>query len=124
MIRFVVGGAIDRQKVAEEIKKAGGGRVEVKVMGDVEAVLALKNGEADYYLGACATGGGGALAMAMALLGAGNCATVSMAGRPPKEEEVANAVKHGKVAFGFTNDHIDRAVPMIVNAILKEKGEV
>jgi len=78
VIRFVVGGAIDRQKVAEAIKKAGGDRVEVKVMGDVEAVLALKNGEADYYLGACATGGGGALAMAMALLGAGNCATVSI----------------------------------------------
>lgn len=123
MIEIAVGGAIDRQKVADAIKKAGGDKTEVKVMADVEAAMAVKNGQADYYLGACATGGGGALAMAMALLGAQKCATVSMPGRPPKEEEVIKAVEQGKVAFGFTNDHIDRAVPMILNAIFKKEGE-
>ncbi|TZE80971.1 DUF2620 family protein [Calorimonas adulescens] len=123
MIKIAVGGAIDRQKVAEAIKKAGGDRVEAKVMADIEAAMAVKNGQAEYYFGACATGGGGALAMAMALLGAQKCATVSMPGRPPKEEEVVKVVEQGKVAFGFTNDHIDRAVPMILSAIFKKKGE-
>ena len=42
--------------------------------------MAIKTGAADFYLGACNTGGGGALAMAIALLGMGQCATVSMPG--------------------------------------------
>lgn len=122
MIKIAVGGAIDRQKVAEAIKKTGGDKVEVTTMADIEAAMAVKNGRADYYFGACATGGGGALAMAMALLGAQKCATISMPGKPPKEEEVIKAVENGKIAFGFTNDHIDKAVPMILNAILRKRG--
>ena len=124
MIRIVVGGAIDKQKVAEVIKKVGGERVEVKIMQDVEAAMAVKTSKADYYFGACATGGGGVLAMAIALIGAAKCVTVSMPGRPPKEEVVVKAVKQGKIAFGFTNDHIERAVPMILSTILKLNEEV
>lgn len=123
MIRIAVGGAIDRGSVVGAVKKVGGDGVEVKEMSDIEAAIAVKKGQADYYLGACATGGGGALAMAMVLLGAQKCATVSMPGRPPQEEAVIKAVGQGKVAFGFTNDHIDKAVPMILHAIQNEKGE-
>lgn len=122
MKRIVVGGAIDKQKLAEEIKKVGGDMVQVQVMSDIEAAMSVKSGSADYYLGACMTGGGGALAMAMAFLGAHKCATVSMPGNPPKEEAVRKAFEQGKVAFGFTNDHIEKAVPMILNLIL-EKGD-
>jgi hypothetical protein len=117
MIRFVVGGAVDKQKVAQMIKEIGGDKVSVEIKSDIEAVMAVKNGEADYYVGACATGGGGALAMAMAILTAQKCATISMPGRPPKEADVKKAVADGKVAFGFTNDHIEKAVPYIVKAI-------
>ena len=123
MLRIAVGGAIDKPKVAEVIKKIGCERVEVKIMSDIDAAMAIKNDKADYYFGACATGGGGALAMAMALIGATKCATVSMPGKPPKEQDVIKALKDGKVAFGFTNDHIEKAVPMIMNTILNEKGE-
>jgi hypothetical protein len=123
MIRIAVGGAIDRGSVVSAVKKVGGDGVEVKEMSDIEAAMAVKKGQADYYLGACATGGGGALAMAMVLLGAQKCATVSMPGRPPQEEAVIKAIGQGKVAFGFTNDHIDKAVPMILHAIQNEKGE-
>lgn len=118
MIRIAVGGAIDKQKLASEIKRIGGDMVQVQIMTDIEASLAVKNGAADYYLGACTTGGGGALAMAMALLGAQRCVTVSMPGNPPKEDNVKKAFEQGKVAFGFTNDHIEKAVPMILNLIL------
>lgn len=123
MTRIAVGGAIDKAKIAEIIRKIGGEAADVKIMSDIEAAMAVKNGNADYYIGACATGGGGALALAMALIGAAKCATVSMPGKPPKEEDVRKAVKEGKVAFGFTNDHIEKAVPMIVNAILNDKEE-
>ena len=122
MVRIAVGGAIDKPKVAEAIKRIGGERVQVEIMSDIEAAMAVKNGRADYYIGACATGGGGALAMAMALIGATKCATLSMPGRPPKEQDVVKAFKEGKVAFGFTNDHIEKAIPMIMNAILNVKG--
>lgn len=120
-VKIVVGGAIDKQKVADEVIRLGGDRVEVRVMSDIEAALAVKNGTAQYYFGACATGGGGALAMAMALLGPGRCVTVSMPGSPPKEEIVQKAVAEGKVAFGFTNDHIQRAVPMILPLLLDKE---
>lgn len=123
MIRIAVGGAIDKAKIAEIIRKIGGEAVDVKIMSDIEAAMAVKNGNADYYIGACATGGGGALALAMALIGAAKCATVSMPGKPPQSENVRKAVKEGKIAFGFTNDHIEKAVPMIVNAILNNKEE-
>ncbi|HHY70721.1 MAG TPA: DUF2620 family protein [Thermoanaerobacterales bacterium] len=123
MLKIAVGGAIDKPRVADAIKKIGGEQIEVKIMSDIEAAMAVKNGKADYYIGACATGGGGALAMAMALIGAAKCATVSMPGKPPKEQDVLKALKNGKVAFGFTNDHIEKAVPMIMNAILNDKGE-
>ena len=123
MLKIAVGGAIDKPRVADAIKKIGGEQIEVKIMSDIEAAMAVKNGKADYYIGACATGGGGALAMAMALIGAAKCATVSMPGKPPREQDVLRALKNGKVAFGFTNDHIEKAVPMIMNAILNDKGE-
>ena len=123
MLKIAVGGAIDKPRVADAIKKIGGEQIEVKIMSDIKAAMAVKNGKADYYIGACATGGGGALAMAMALIGAAKCATVSMPGKPPKEQDVLKALKNGKVAFGFTNDHIEKAVPMIMNAILNDKGE-
>jgi Protein of unknown function DUF2620. len=122
MKRIAVGGAIDKQKLASEIINIGGDMVQVQIMTDIEAAMAVKNGNADYYLGACTTGGGGALAMAMALLGAHKCVTVSMPGSPPKEDDVRKAFEQGKIAFGFTNDHIEKAVPMILNLILK-KGD-
>jgi len=122
MKKIAVGGAIDKKKVAEEIRKYGGDKVQVSIMSDIEAAMAVKNGSADYYLGACATGGGGALAMAIAFLGANKCATISMPGNPPKHEAIKSAFEQGKVAFGFTNDHIEKAVPMIMQLILNEGG--
>lgn len=117
-MKIVVGGAVEKQAVADLIKEIGGDKVEVVVMSDVQAAMAIKTKTADYYFGACHTGGGGALSMAIALLTKSLCATVSMPGRPPKEEEVKKEVADGKVAFGFTADHISTAVPMILNEIL------
>ncbi|MDF2674877.1 MAG: hypothetical protein K0R09_3145 [Clostridiales bacterium] len=121
MIKIVVGGAIEKKKVAESITMCGGDRVEVKIMSDIEAAMQVKTGKANYYFGACATGGGGALAMAITLLGASKCSTVSMPGNPPEESHVDEMVKQGKVAFGFTSDHIEKAVPFILNSIFKKE---
>lgn len=117
MIRIKVGGLAAReiQSLATEIGK---GRVDVQVVTDIAGVREVAQGRADYYFGACATGGGGALSMAIAVLGYSRCFTASTAGSPPKEEDIEKAVWEGKIAFGFATDHIALAVPLIMKAIL------
>lgn len=117
-MKIVVGGAVEKQAVADLIQKIAGDKVTISIMSDVQAAMAIKTNAADYYFGACHTGGGGALSMAIALLTKAKCATISMPGRPPKEEDVIREVKEGKVAFGFTADHINEAVPMILKHII------
>jgi hypothetical protein len=117
MKKIVVGGAVDKQRIAKEVEKLAGDAFQVAVMGDIEAAMAVKTGDADYYLGACNTGGGGALAMAIAILGMGKCATISMPGRPPVEENVKKSISEGKVAFGFTTEHIDQSLKLLLPLI-------
>ncbi len=122
MIKIVVGGQINKQELAECIKKVGQDKVEVQIKGDLDAAMDIKNGIVDYYLGACNTGGGGALAMAIALAGSDRCATVSMPGKIFPEEVIIDEVQKGKVAFGFTAQHIDEVVPILIQAILEKGG--
>lgn len=117
-MKIVVGGQIDKQRVHDAIKKVVGDRATVEIKDDINAAMAIKTGQADYYFGACKTGGGGALAMAIALLGMSLCATVSMPGKMLTEAEIAAQVHAGKKAFGFTDQHIEAVVPII----LKELG--
>ena len=118
MKRIVVGGQIDKQKVADIIKNVAGDKVTIEIKSDIEAAMAIKTGTADFYLGACNTGGGGALAMAIALLGMGQCATVSMPGNIKSEEDIKKEVEAGKKAFGFTAQHAEEVIPMILKYIL------
>lgn len=118
MLRIVVGGQISKVEIARLIESIGGDRVSVTVKSDIEAALAIKMNEADYYFGACSTGGGGALAMAIALLGYNLCATVSMPGKIKRDEEIIREVENGKKAFGFTPQHAEQVIPVIMNKIL------
>ncbi len=115
-MKIVIGGQVEKKEI-EKLIKGLDPSIETVVNSDLEAAMAIKTGQADYYVGACHTGGGGALAMAIAMIGRNQCETVSMPGKKPKEENVIEAVKAGKKAFGFTGDHVDVAVPMILNAI-------
>jgi ABC-type amino acid transport substrate-binding protein len=118
-MKIVIGGQVEKKENEALVKQYGGDAVEVIVKNDLEAAMALKTGQADYYLGACYTGGGGALAMAIALVGKPNCATISMPGQPPTQEKVDQAVAQGAKAFGFTGDHKDKAVELIMRALTK-----
>ncbi|WP_032122555.1 DUF2620 domain-containing protein [Clostridium amazonitimonense] len=118
MIRIVIGGQIDKDRVAEITKNIAGDKATVEIKSDIEAAMAIKTGQADYYLGACNTGGGGALAMAIALLGMGLCATVSMPGNIRSEEAIIKEIEAGKKAFGFTPQHADVVLPIILKKIL------
>lgn len=118
MKRIVIGGQIDKQRVADITAKIAGDKVKIEVKSDIEAAMAIKTGTADIYLGACNTGGGGALAMAIALLGMDQCATVSMPGNIKSEEEIKVEVESGKKAYGFTAQHAEQVIPMILKYIL------
>jgi len=121
MIRVNVGG-MSAKEVANLILEHGQGQFQVKIGSDIEGAKGVAAGEADYYFGACATGGGGALSMAIAILGYQKCFTASMPGKQPKQEDINKAVKEGKKAFGFTQDHIKTVVPMIIKAILLKQS--
>jgi hypothetical protein len=117
-VRIVVGGQIDKQKIADLIEAVGNGKAEVRTMSDIDAAMAIKNGDADYYFGSCQTGGGGALAMAIALLGMSNCAVLSMPGTIKSDAEILYEVSAGKKAFGFTAQHIETIVPSLMKHLL------
>lgn len=55
MLRIVVGGQIDKQRVADIIKKIGGEDITLTIKSDIEAAMAIKTNQADYYFGACNT---------------------------------------------------------------------
>ena len=119
MIKIVVGGQIDKQKVADLVKQLGQDKVSVDVKNDLEAAMAMKAGQYDYYVGACNTGGGGALAMAIALLGMDVCSTISMPGSIKEDSFIISEVQKGKKAFGFTAQHAEAVLPVLMAEILK-----
>lgn len=121
-MRIVVGGQIDKEEIAAIVKKQLGEQAEVTVKGDLDATMGMKSGAYDYYVGACNTGGGGALAMALALLGKNKCATVSMPGQIKSDDEIIAEVKNGKVAFGFTAQHKEAVLPVLLDAFVKHEG--
>lgn len=122
MLRVVVGGQISKSEIAEMTKNILKDAAEVEIKGDLEAAMAIKDGKFDYYIGACNTGGGGALAMAMAMLGVDKCATISMPGNIMPDSEIVKNVKEGKKAFGFTAQHMDTVLPVLLSTILEEMG--
>jgi hypothetical protein len=123
VIRIVVSGMC-ASEICRLAADLGGSQVQVRETIDIAGATEVAQGRADYYFGACATGAGGALALAIAILGYDSCFLASMVGRPPDQAEIGQAVTAGKRAFGFTVDHIDSAVPMLLTAILARQQEL
>ncbi|MBL1227942.1 DUF2620 domain-containing protein [Enterococcus sp. BWB1-3] len=119
MKKIVVGGQIDKAEVQTLVEKYAAGKFTSEVKSDLDAAMAIKSGQADFYLGACNTGGGGALAMALALLGRENCETVSMPGKIMDEEDIRQSIRNGKKAFGFTAQHKEIVVPILMDELIK-----
>lgn len=118
-VRFVVCG-MGKEEIARAIRDRGGSSVEARATSDFEAAAAIKSGSADYYIGACQSGAGGALAVAIAILGFGNVVRLSGVGSAGVDRSlVASAVSSGKRAFGIAHSHVASGVPLIVAAILE-----
>ena len=106
-MKIVVGGALNKKENAELIEKYGNGQVEVVIMQDIQAALALKNGQADYYFGSCQPGAGGALGMAIA-----------MVGKVLDDDEILKSIENGKKAFGFVPEAAASVIPVIMRGIM------
>jgi len=123
MIKIVVGGQINKDDVCKFIKDyLVNEELDIVIKGDLDAVNLVKKGSYKYYVGACNTGGGGALAMAMALLGRNKCQTISMPGKIASAEEIRQAVLDGKIAFGFTAQHYQEVLPILLDAIKEREN--
>ncbi|HHX67651.1 MAG: DUF2620 domain-containing protein [Miniphocaeibacter sp.] len=121
-MKIVVGGQFDKNEIANDILKISNNSIQVDIKNDLDAAMAVKNGEYDYYIGACNTGGGGALAMAIALVGADYCSTLSMPGNIKDDDFIKKEVREGKKAFGFTAQHRENILPTLIKEIMDYKG--
>lgn len=119
MFNIAIGGQINKNEIKEYLDKFGKGKFSADIFTDTDAAMKVKSGSYDYYLGACQSGAGGALAMAYALLGRDKCATIASAVIQPSEEQVTQLLGKGIKAFGFTNDRAESAVKAIIAALLK-----
>ena len=117
MIKIAIGGQLSKSEIKEAIEKSGREDVTAEIFTDMNAAKKVKSGEFDYYIGACQSGAGGALGMAYGILGRDKCVTIGMAGRPPKENKVQEAIDKGAKAFGFTSDQVDPAVPLLMKLL-------
>jgi hypothetical protein len=108
-----------KEQIARLVRENGAGAATAEVKSDFEAAAAIQQGTADYYIGACQSGAGGALAVATAILGPAKVARLSGVGTAGVSlAAVQEALDSGKRAFGVAHAHIDAAVPVIMEAIL------
>jgi hypothetical protein len=120
----IVCSGMQSKKAAEIAKKAGGDQVEVTVLPDIQAANGVKNGNYDYYIGTCQTGGGGSLAMAIAILGMPKTKILGTPGRVPSAEQITQNVEQGYQAFGLPYDQIDQVIPNLVKSLIIRKHKL
>lgn len=114
-MRSVIGGQLGKEEIRASVESSGVGDLSVEIKDDISAAMDVKQGKADYYLGACLTGGGGALAMAIAILGYDACKTLDSA----DAQAVSSALDAGARAFGFTPQLTSQVVPVIMAELAK-----
>ena len=66
-MKIVIGGQMGKEEIKELAEGIVGDKGLVVIEDDIAAAMEIKQGTAELYLGACMTGGGGALAMAIAM---------------------------------------------------------
>ena len=121
MVKIVVGGQLAKEAIATQAKQCGGEQVQITVKDDLQGAMDIASGAADFYLGACQTGGGGSLGMAIAMCGYGRCVTVASPGKLMSEKDMIAAVQSGKKCFGMVVEAIPNVVPVLIDAMIAAK---
>ncbi|MCK6261921.1 MULTISPECIES: DUF2620 domain-containing protein [Vibrio] len=111
---------LQREQIRDQIEASAPDTFECHILTDMDAAMKVKAGDMDYFVGCCNTGAGGALAMAIAIIGFNQSCTIAKPAIKAKEDEVAQFIEKGYVAFGLSVEHIEHAVPMLTR-LLAEK---
>jgi hypothetical protein len=106
---------IGRDEIVRMLESAPG--VQPVPTSDIDAATRVQAGELDYVVGVCESGGGAALAIPIAILGADRCRNLSKLGRPAPRAELVAALEAGVVSFGLARDHIPALVPELIDAL-------
>lgn len=122
MMKIVIGGQLAKEELLKAVQETCKDTAEVWAASDSQAATEVKAGKADYYIGCCHTGGGGSLAMAIALCGYNSCCTISSTGKVMSEQEIAEAVKSGKKCFGLVPESINNLIPILVKEMISFKA--
>ncbi|TFZ49122.1 DUF2620 domain-containing protein [Serratia proteamaculans] len=105
---------LQREQIKQVIESTAPGKFECFIQNDMEAAGKVKSGELDYFIGACNTGAGAALSIAIAIIGYNRCCTIAKPGIQAKEEQIVKWISEGKVAFGLSVEHVEHAVPLLI----------
>jgi hypothetical protein len=116
MIRIVITG-MGKERMAELVKATGEDTFETSITSDFEAALAIQQGNADYYIGACQSGSGAALGVAHAILGSSEVFRLANVPRDEEETAIRQALDDGKRAFGLSRAQLENVVPVLARAI-------
>lgn len=76
--------------------------------------MKVKSGQLDYYIGACNTGAGAALSIAIAVIGYNKVAPLPNRALKRRRTYRQND-RRRKVAFGLSVEHVEHAIPMLIN---------
>ncbi|MFN3924754.1 MAG: DUF2620 family protein [Pseudarthrobacter sp.] len=101
-------------QAARLLKAAVAAGDEVVETTDMEGVQEVLAGQADHFIGICATGTGGALAMAQVFAGQERCLTVTAA-TPPAA--IASAAAAGVRFFGVPADRLEAIMGLLAEAL-------
>ncbi|MEZ8825091.1 DUF2620 domain-containing protein [Vibrio amylolyticus] len=104
---------LQREQIRDQIEETVPDTFECHILTDMDAAMKVKSGEMDYFIGCCNTGAGGALAMAIAIIGFNQSCTIAKPAIQAKEAEVTKFIDDAYVAFGLSVEHIEHAVPML-----------
>ena len=118
-MKIVIGGQMGKEEIKELAEGIVGDKGLVVIEDDIAAAMEIKQGTAELYLGACMTGGGGALAMAIAILGYPACQALTS----DDENIIAEAAGRGIRVFGFTPAMSKAVVPLIIKHVLTDMQE-
>ncbi|HEJ9123474.1 TPA: DUF2620 domain-containing protein [Serratia marcescens] len=108
---------LQREQIKQAIENAAPGIFDVSILSDMDAAARVKNGELDYFIGACNTGAGAALSIAIAIIGFNKCCTIAKPGIRAKEDQITKWVAEGKVAFGLSVEHVEHAIPLLIRQL-------
>lgn len=114
-MRVAIGGML-KNEMQQAILKADP-TAETIITTDMGAVPMLKNGQVDYYFGACESGGGAAISILIGMIGYSKCCTVCKNGGKPNKAEIEKYVSEGKICFGMTVSNIDGTVPVLMEVL-------